>query len=133
MSVPMVGVNRLRAGRPRVFRVTEQEAAASPGLLNGFVEEDTVAVIMITDLPGMGTEMVDGMRQAGLFDRMKSAPGFRGHWSGAAESGYRVIELWESRDAWQEWFDGTITSSLPPGIEATEPAFIDLAVEVRPT
>jgi hypothetical protein len=94
--------------------------------------EDNVAVIMITDLPGMSLEMLDGMRQAGVLDQMSSARGFQGHWSGQTESGYRVIELWESRDAWQDWYDGTVKPNLPPGIQPTEPTFIDLVAEVRP-
>ncbi len=60
-----------------------------------------MAVIMITDLPGMGDlDMLEGMRQAGVLDRMASASGFLGHWSGRTGTGYRVVEVWDSRDAW---------------------------------
>jgi hypothetical protein len=38
-----------------------------------------MAVIMITDLPGMDLDMLEGMRQAGVLDRMASASGFLGH------------------------------------------------------
>ena len=91
-----------------------------------------MAVIMITDLPGMSLEMLDGMRQAGVLDQMSLAQGFQGHWSGQTETGYRVIELWESRDAWQDWYDGTVKPNLPSSVEPTEPTFIDLVAEVRP-
>jgi hypothetical protein len=91
-----------------------------------------VAVIMVTDLPGMSIEMLEGMQQAGVLDQMKSASGFQGHWSGPTEGGYRVIELWASREDWKHWYDGTVKPNLPPGIEPTEPTFIDLAAEVRP-
>ncbi len=53
-----------------------------------------MAIIMISELPGAGPEFADVARQQGLFDQMKSAPGFMGHWSGATDSGYRVFELW---------------------------------------
>jgi hypothetical protein len=42
-----------------------------------------MAVIMISELPGAGPGFADVARQQGLFDKMKSAPGFMGHWSGA--------------------------------------------------
>jgi hypothetical protein len=43
-----------------------------------------------------------------------------------------VIEVWESPDDWRAWYDGTIKPNLPPGVEATEPTFIDLTVELQP-
>jgi hypothetical protein len=91
-----------------------------------------MAVIMIHDLPGMNRDMIDGVKQAGVFNKMRSAPGFRGHWSGETETGYRVIELWDSREAWQAWFNGTIEPNLPPGTQLPPPTFIALYEEVRP-
>ena len=38
-----------------------------------------MALIMISELPGAGPESADAARQQGLFDQMKSAPGFMGH------------------------------------------------------
>lgn len=73
-----------------------------------------MAVIMISELPGAGPEFVDVARQQGLVDKMKSAPGFMGHWSGATGTGYRVVEVWESPEAHQAWLDGTVKPSLPP-------------------
>jgi len=51
-----------------------------------------MAVVMITEVPGADAGMVEGMRQAGVVEAMETAPGFRGHWSGATGSAYRVIE-----------------------------------------
>jgi hypothetical protein len=51
---------------------------------------------------------------------------------GPTGTGYRVIELWASRESWEHWYDGTVKPNLPPGIEPTEPTFIDLLAEVRP-
>jgi hypothetical protein len=33
---------------------------------------------MIHDLPGMNRDMLGGIEQAGVFNKMKSAPGFEG-------------------------------------------------------
>jgi heme-degrading monooxygenase HmoA len=69
-------------------------------------------VVMIQEVPA-DAGLVEGMRQAGVVDALPNTPGFRGHWSGATPSGYRVIELWGSREAFQAWFDGHIAPNLP--------------------
>lgn len=43
-----------------------------------------------------------------------------------------MIQVWETPDDWRAWYDGTIQPNLPPGVEATEPAFIDLTLELQP-
>jgi hypothetical protein len=44
---------------------------------------------MISDVPGATPDMVKEMWQAGLRDRLKAIPGFKGHWSGPTGSGTR--------------------------------------------
>ena len=61
-----------------------------------------------------------------------AAKGFRGHWSGATGSDYRVIEQWDSREDFQAWYDGQIVPKLPPGVEVTPPAVFDLHFEIVP-
>jgi hypothetical protein len=73
--------------------------------------------MMITQLDGAGPELFDGLREQGVFDQMKSAPGFLGHWSGTTDKGLCVIELWESPEAHQAWLEGTIRPNLPPGVD----------------
>lgn len=91
-----------------------------------------MAVVMVTEVPGADAGMVEGMRQAGVVEAMEAAPGFGGHWSGATGSGYRVIELWDSREDWQAWYDSHIVPNLPPGAEPNEPEFFELNLEVKP-
>lgn len=91
-----------------------------------------MAVIMISEFPGAGPELADVGRQLGLFDKMRSAPGFLGHWSGATDAGYRVVEVWESPEAHQAWLNGTVKPSLPPGAEPAAPAYIELLAEIKP-
>ncbi len=91
-----------------------------------------MAVIMIDELPGAGPELMEGMRTAGVLDKMQGARGFRGHHSGATRSGYVVVEIWDSPEDWQAWFDGTIKPNLPPGVEVPAPTFADLNVEIAP-
>ncbi len=91
-----------------------------------------MSVIVISGVKGVGAEIVEPMRQAGVVDLLKKAAGFQGHWSGAVGNDYRVIELWESRQAFQAFEDGTIKPNLPPGVQLAEPEFIDLALAVAP-
>ena len=91
-----------------------------------------MTIIVIQDVAGMTTEMADGMVQAGVADQLKAAAGFRHHVSGPTEAGYRVIEVWESRDTFQAWFDGTIKPNLPPNVKVTDLVFLDAYLEVRP-
>jgi heme-degrading monooxygenase HmoA len=56
------------------------------------------------------------MRAAGVADTLAQAPGFVSHISGAASSGYRVIEVWESREEHQAWYDDHVAPNLLPGM-----------------
>lgn len=88
-----------------------------------------MAVIMTTEVAGADATFIDGMRAAGVVDAISSAPGFVSHISGASSTGYRVIEVWDSREAHQAWYDGHIAPNLPPGVEhAME--YIDLVIAI---
>ena len=76
-----------------------------------------MSVIMSAEVPGADASFLDGMRAAGVVDALVKAPGFVSHLSGPASSGYRVIEVWESREAHQVWYDNHIAPNLPPGSE----------------
>ena len=89
-------------------------------------------IVMTTEVPGADTAFAEGMRQAGILDALHTARGFRGHWSGAASSGYRVIELWDSREDCQAFAEGNIAPNLPPGIDLPPLEFFELSFEVKP-
>lgn len=90
-----------------------------------------MSVIVISGVRGMGAELVEPMRQAGVVDQLKKAAGFQGHWSGPSGGDYKVIELWESREAFHAWEDGTVKPNLPPGAQLADPEFIDLTLAVE--
>ena len=85
-----------------------------------------MAVIMSTEIPGADAGLIDGMRAAGVLDAMAKAAGFVSHIGGVSASGYRVIEVWESRDDHQAWYDAHIAPNLPPGVERPQWEYIDL-------
>jgi hypothetical protein len=72
-----------------------------------------LAVIMISELPGAGPEFADVARQQRLFDKTKSAPEFMRLWSGATDTGYRVVKVRERLRPTGAWLDGTVKPSLP--------------------
>lgn len=92
-----------------------------------------MAIVMVTEVPGADAAFADAMREAGVIEALQTAKGFLGHWSGATSSGYRVIELWDSREDHHAWFEGTIVPSLPPGAEVNQPEIFDAHFEIRPT
>jgi hypothetical protein len=91
------------------------------------------AIVMMTEMPGADGAFAEGMRQAGILDALQTARGFRGHWSGATSSGYRVFELWDSREDCQAFADDNFVPNLPPGVDLPPMEFFELNFEVKPT
>jgi hypothetical protein len=77
-----------------------------------------MAVIMSADVSGMDQAMYEGMM--GQFrPAILASDGFILHLGHAIDGGWRVTEVWDSRSAWQSWYDGTVKPNLPPGMEPT--------------
>jgi hypothetical protein len=91
-----------------------------------------MTIMMVSELAGAGPEVLDGLRALGVFDKMNSAPGFLGHWSGTTDNGICAIELWESPEAHQAWFDSTIKPNLPPGVEPPQ-FYVHVLNQLRPS
>jgi len=89
-------------------------------------------ILMMTEVPGADAALADGMRHAGVLDALQAARGFRGHWSGAADSGYKVTELWDSREDCQAFFDRNIVPNFPPRIEPPHLEFFELNLAIKP-
>jgi hypothetical protein len=89
-------------------------------------------ILMMTEVPGADTALAEGMRRTGVLDVLQTARGFRGHWSGAASSGYKVTELWDSREDCQAFFERNIVPNIPPGIELPYLEFVELNLEIKP-
>ena len=91
-----------------------------------------MSVIVIGGAARFGAEILDPMREAGVVDQLKKAPGFQGHWSGWSGRNYKVIEVWEAPEAYWAWIDGTIRPNLPAGAQLAEPEFINLVLAAEP-
>lgn len=89
-----------------------------------------MAVIMISEVPGVDAGILDGLHAAGIPEAMAKFDGFVSHVSGATSGGFRVIEVWESPEAHQAWFDAHVAPNMPPGVEPTPPEYIELLLTV---
>lgn len=92
-----------------------------------------MAVMMISELEGAGPEVLDGLREQGVFAKMKSAPGFLRHWSGTTDKGVCAIEMWESPEAHQAWFESTIKPILSPGADAAGYSYVHVLNQLQPS
>jgi hypothetical protein len=74
-----------------------------------------MTVLMVSDVDGQTLE-----GYAGLFARvgeaLKAAPGFVMHASHPVEGGWRVVEVWHSREDAGRFFAANIAPHLPAGI-----------------
>jgi heme-degrading monooxygenase HmoA len=89
-----------------------------------------MSVIMVAEVAGADATFIDAMRAAGVVEALAAYPGFVSHISGAASSGYRVIEVWESREAHEDWVEKVITPNMPPGAPPPTIEYIDLLMAV---
>jgi hypothetical protein len=62
-------------------------------------------------------------------DALAQAPGFVSQISGAASSGYR-IEVWESREDHQAWYDDHVAPNLPPGMGPIPFGYVEMLLAV---
>ncbi len=74
-----------------------------------------MAVLITAEVAGQTQEGYDGMLHA-LADTIRAAPGFLLHTSHPVEGGWRVIELWETKEAANQFFAKHVAPNLPPGI-----------------
>jgi hypothetical protein len=74
-----------------------------------------MAHLVISDVPGMSREMVEGMT-AQLAEPLKRSPGFIIHGNGPTPRGWQVVEFWNSREDSERWYEANVKPNLPPGM-----------------
>ena len=90
-----------------------------------------MAVILIHDTPGVDAAMAEGLKASGVLEELAKAPGFVSHISGPTQTGYRVIEVWDSQASHQQWYDTHVAPNVPPGIEPATPQYLELTLQVK--
>ena len=75
-----------------------------------------MAVVMIAEVANL-TEEIYGALIAQLTPALRAAEGFIAHAGGPSpEGGWRVVEMWESEEIAQAWFNENVKPNLPPEI-----------------
>ncbi|HUY22943.1 MAG TPA: hypothetical protein VMV22_11475 [Acidimicrobiales bacterium] len=74
-------------------------------------------VLMIGEVPTMTEEIYAGMIGQ-LRPLIQASKGFISHAGGPSPAGgWRVVELWESEEDGQAWFNENVKLHLPPGVD----------------
>jgi len=75
-----------------------------------------MAVLMIGEVPNL-TEEVYAAMVADMMPLMRASKGFISHAGGPHPAGgWRVVEVWESEEDGQTWFDQNVKPNLPPDV-----------------
>jgi hypothetical protein len=75
-----------------------------------------VPVLMIGEVPNLTEEIYAGM-VGQLMPLMRASEGFISHAGGPSPTGgWRVVEVWESEEDGQKWFDENVKLKLPPDV-----------------
>ena len=73
-------------------------------------------VLLIADVPNLTEEIYAGM-VGQLMPLMRASKGFISHAGGPSPTGgWRVVEVWESEEDGEKWFDENVKPNLPPDI-----------------
>lgn len=73
-------------------------------------------VLMIAEVPNLTEDVYAGM-VGQLTPLMRAQKGFVSHAGGPSpEGGWRVVEVWESEEDGENWFDENIRPNLPPDV-----------------
>ena len=76
-----------------------------------------MAVLMIAEVPGLTEDVYAGM-VGGMMPGIRASKGFVSHAGGPSPSGgWRVVEVWETQEDSDEWFNNNVKPNLPPGID----------------
>jgi heme-degrading monooxygenase HmoA len=66
-----------------------------------------MAIQVVSEIQGMTKEQYEqAIGQIG--DQLRRAPGFNHHVAGPMEGGYRVVEIWDSREELDRWLQDTV-------------------------
>lgn len=74
-----------------------------------------MGVLMTARIPGATQELMDGVT-AQLGDALRNSPGFVFHVNGPIEDGWQVVEVWDSRADFEEWFENNVKPAFPDGV-----------------
>jgi hypothetical protein len=74
-----------------------------------------MAILMISEAQGVTAPVYTQVLGA-LRAKMEQAPGFILHTAHPVEGGFRIVELWQSKQESDRFFAENVASNLPPGV-----------------
>jgi hypothetical protein len=74
-----------------------------------------MAVLVIAEVKGQTQQGYEAVRAA-LADVMKSAPGFILHAGHATPDGWRIVEVWQTKEDSDRFYAKFVAPNLPSGI-----------------
>ncbi len=74
-----------------------------------------MSVMMISEVSGQSSQGYDAML-AFVGDSLRQAPGFIMHMSHPMDTGWRIVEVWNSHEDATRFFAAHIAPNLPDGI-----------------
>jgi hypothetical protein len=89
-----------------------------------------MAILATAEAAGMTQEMFAELASK-LSGDLRNAPGLVFHTSGPIASGWKVTEVWQSREDCESWYDNKVKPALHPGVELAL-TFEDVFRVVRP-
>ena len=90
-----------------------------------------MAVGVIFDGTGVDQAQYEQVRQQVTPDN-RPAPGMLYHAAGATENGFCVIEVWESQEAAQQFFEQQLGQALQQANITVQPKFFQVANIIKP-
>jgi hypothetical protein len=70
-------------------------------------------VLMTAVIPGATKELIEGMEP--LLEQLRRAKGFRVHTNGPVSEGWRVVEVWDSQEDFEAWFEAFVKPAFADG------------------
>ena len=90
-----------------------------------------MAILAIFDATGHTEAQYDQVRRRVAPDN-RPAPGLLYHAAGTSETGFCVVEVWESREALQRFFEQTLSQPLQEAGLDVQPRFFELVNTMQP-
>ena len=86
-----------------------------------------MAIMVTAKMPGSSQEEADRFKDL-LHDKLKQAPGFIFHADGPVDSGWQVVDAWESREDFDRWYETEVKPNLREGQDqGGPPNIVELA------
>ncbi len=90
-----------------------------------------MAILAVFDAPGHTQAQYDQVRRRVAPDN-RLLPGLLSHAAGTDEAGFCVVEVWESEEALQRFFEQTLSEPLREAGMNVQPRFLQLVNTFEP-